>query len=296
MQIELTELDLPHFGLPTQQPTIPAETYRQRIANLCKKAQAAGYGRFLVYGDREHFGNLTFLTGFDPRFEEAMLILDPSGEAMPQLLVGNEGFGYANISPIADQLDVILYQPFSLLGQDRSKSAPLATILEEAGIEKETAVGVAGWKHYSSTETNTPQTWLEIPSYIVDTLREMVGDPALVQNANGLLMDATDGLRANNDVDQFAIFEFAATHSSQALRNVYFGVKPGMTELEAVSLMGLNGLPNNCHTMLSTGERAFLGMGSPSSRIYQCVGNLGGVECAGWLYGQRCQRASCGDF
>ena len=27
----------------------------------------------MVYGDREHFANLAFLTGFDPRFEEAIL-------------------------------------------------------------------------------------------------------------------------------------------------------------------------------------------------------------------------------
>ena len=29
----------------------------------------------VVYGDREHFANLAYLTGFDPRFEEAVLIV-----------------------------------------------------------------------------------------------------------------------------------------------------------------------------------------------------------------------------
>jgi hypothetical protein len=29
----------------------------------------------MVYADREHFANMAYLTGFDPRFEEALLIL-----------------------------------------------------------------------------------------------------------------------------------------------------------------------------------------------------------------------------
>jgi hypothetical protein len=48
-----------------------------------------------------------------------------------------------------------------------------------------------------------------------------------------------------------------------------FALKPGMTEFEAVDLMHLPGLPLSCHLMLSAGERAFLGMGSPSSRRIQ---------------------------
>ena len=41
-----------------------------------------------VYGDREHFANITYLTGFDPRYEEALLIVSQSGP--PLMLVGNE--------------------------------------------------------------------------------------------------------------------------------------------------------------------------------------------------------------
>ena len=35
----------------------------------------AGYDRLVVYADREHSANLSFLTGFDPRFEEALLVV-----------------------------------------------------------------------------------------------------------------------------------------------------------------------------------------------------------------------------
>ena len=39
------------------------------------RAARKGYDRLVVYADREHSANLAYLTGFDPRFEEAMLVV-----------------------------------------------------------------------------------------------------------------------------------------------------------------------------------------------------------------------------
>ena len=33
----------------------------------------------VIYADREHFANLAYLTGFEPRFEEALAIIYSSG-------------------------------------------------------------------------------------------------------------------------------------------------------------------------------------------------------------------------
>lgn len=290
---ELASLDLPEFGLPSVEPIIPAEIYRARLAALYERARAEGYQLFLVYGDREHFANLAYLTNYDPRFEEALLILniEKEGQEKPLLLVGNEGFSYTNISPIKDDLAIELYQSFSLLGQPRERSRPLRDILQETGVRVGVKVGVAGWKHFDSRESSTPRSWLEIPAYIVDTLRELVGNLAQVENANAILMDSSRGLRAINDVHQLARFEFVATYTSQAVRNVVFGVKPGMTEFEAVQLMQLNGLPLSCHLMLSAGPRAFIGLPSPSLRKMErgepfttAYGAWGALNCrAGWL-------------
>ena len=52
----------------------------------------------VVYGDREHFANIAYLTGFDPRFEEALLIFPSSGT--PLLVVGNECEAYVGVSPL----------------------------------------------------------------------------------------------------------------------------------------------------------------------------------------------------
>lgn len=267
---ELATLDLPDFGLPETEPTVGAETYRSRLDRLRERAADAGYDAVVVYADREHFANLAYLTGYDPRFEEALLVVDVERPAAdPVLVVGNEGEGYTDVSPIAGDLEVVLFQSFSLLGQDRSESPPLADVLSGAGVEAGATVGVAGWKYFTEAEVAEPETTLEIPAYIAETVREVAGGRANVRNATRLLMDSDGGMRATNEVDQLARFEFVGCHTSQAVRNVLFGLEPGMTEFEAVRLMEYDGLPLSCHLMLSAGERAWMGLPSPSSRTIE---------------------------
>ncbi|MCX6648251.1 MAG: hypothetical protein NTV61_02520 [Candidatus Bathyarchaeota archaeon] len=265
---ELAELQLPEFGTPTREPTIPAETYLERIETLRGKARGKGFDSFVVYGDREHFANVAWLTGYDPRFEEALFIIDIKGGAKPLLVVGNEGKGYTGISPIEKRLRIALYQSFSLVSQPRGESRPLKQILRLGGVKRGSRVGVAGWKYYTDVEVEDPEATLEVPSYIADTIRRMAGR-GNVANANTLLIHPTEGIRAINDVDQLARFEYIGTYTSQALRDVLFGLRPGMTEHEAVRLMRLNGLPLSCHLMLSAGPRAPMGLPSPSSRVIE---------------------------
>jgi len=260
-RIECAEIALPEFGLPRTQPVIPATTYEARIAAARQRTVAAGYDVLLVYADREHFANLAYLTGFDPRFEEALLILT---QDKATLLVGNENMPYTAISPIPFRR--ILYQTFSLLSQPRSSSPPLAQALRDAGVPTSgrQCVGVAGWKYFLPAETPRPESWLEVPAYLVDTLREM---GCKVLNAGLLFMEPEKGLRACNDVDQLAAFEFAATHGSQGLRQLLFNVYPGMTEFEAFQLLAPIGLPLCYHPVVFSGERTALGLASPSSRV-----------------------------
>jgi hypothetical protein len=68
---ELSSIELPEFGLPREEPELPAEMYRRRLLALSAKAQEQGIDVFFVYADREHSANLSYLTGYDPRFEEA---------------------------------------------------------------------------------------------------------------------------------------------------------------------------------------------------------------------------------
>ena len=100
-------------------------------------------------------------------------------------------------------------------------------------------------------------------------LRDLAGPDGAVVNATDIFMAPDEGLRAVNDVDQLAAFEFAATYTSQGLRNVLFGIRPGMRERDAARLIGVNGIPLSAHLMLSSGRRAAYGLPSPSHRIIE---------------------------
>jgi len=278
----LKHVELPDFAQPTVEPALGRSVYERRMAEARRRSEDAGYDALVVYADREHSANIAYLTGFDPRFEEAMLIL--ARDRQPVLVVGNEGWGYVDISPL--DLRRVLYQSFSLLGQARNKSPDLSDLFRKEGISIGTRTGVVGWKYFVTGEGFDPETRLEIPSYIADTLREVTGDAHLVTNAGAIFMDARDGLRVINEPDQLAAFEYAACHTSTAVKNVLFGLEPGMTEYDAVRLMKLNGMPLSCHLMLSTGPRATLGLPSPSSRVIErgdrfttAVGVWGALNC-----------------
>ena len=285
--VQLIEAQLPDFGVPETRPELPPGIYSDRLHRLSERCKDAGFDAMAIYGDREHFANMAFLTGFEPRFEEALLILIP--RRSPVLVTGPENQGYAAVSPL--DLELVPYPPFGLLGQDRSTTLPLADILGARGITRGSAVGVAGWKYYGFLETLTPDTWLEAPAFIVDTLRAIVGETGRVVNATRIFMDASNGLRAINEIDQLAQFEFAACHASEAVKRVLFNVRPGMREFDAARHMQPIGLPLSCHPMLGSGSRASLGLASPSGQEIErgqpfCVafGLWGALSCrAGWL-------------
>jgi hypothetical protein len=259
--VELGPVELPAYDLPTEQPSVPTATYEARLAAAAAAAAEAGLDALVVYADREHFANLSYLTGYDPRFEESLLILTP-GRA-PVLLVGNEGLSYAAVVPAG--VEVVLYQSFSLVNQDRSVSPRLGVVLKAAGLgEGVRRVGIAGWKWFSPAEADSPASWVDAPAFIVDSLRSLGCE---VVNATGLFASPGSGLRLINDADQLACFEFAATHGSESMRRLLFGVRPGLTELSAYTLYQPIGLPLSYHPVLLSGERAALGLASASGRV-----------------------------
>jgi Xaa-Pro aminopeptidase len=255
----LAEVTLPDFGRPATTPELPASLYGARLERLRERMGPRRYDRLVVYADREHSANLSYLTGFDPRFEEAVLIVSASGE--PLILVGNECFGMAGAAPLSMRREY--FQDLSLPSQPRDRSRPLADILADEGVAAGARVGVIGWKPYAD------RSMLDVPSFLADELRRAVGTGGLVENANDLLIDATDGLRVSNEVEQLAVMEAAACTTSSGVRNVLTGVRPGMRERDAVALLGWDGTPLSCHVMLSAGPRAAFGLLSPGDRAIE---------------------------
>jgi len=286
MPVQLIDASLPEFGVPATRPDLPRAIYLARLDALNKARRAAGIDSLLIYADREHSANLAWLTGFDPRFEEALLVLTPG--QTPTLMAGPENLGRAQKATI--EVEARLYPPFGLMGQDRSQTPQLEEVLTSAGVGRNQRVGVAGWKYFGPHESPRPDTWFETPAFIIDTLRQIVGPEGRVVNANALLMDSSSGLRAVNEIEQIAQFEFGAVMASEALKALFKTLKPGMSEFAAVQSMGLGTLPHSCHTMLSTGGR-LSGLESPSGKIIErgdplttAVGYPGGLSSrVAWL-------------
>jgi len=295
MAVKLIEARLPDFGVPEVQPELPRELYRRRFDAFLAAMRQAGLDAALVYADREHCANLAYLTGFDPRFEEALLVVVPG--RTPTLFAGPENLGRAAASEI--EVEAKLYPPFGLMGQDRTRTPPLEETLRQAGLGSGQRVGVLGWKYFGPSETATPNTWLETPAYLVDALRSIANGIGRVVNANALLMQSSTGLRAVNEIEQIAWFEFSAVSASEAIKNLVRSLKPGMTEFAAVQKMRLNGLPHACHTMLSTGGR-LVGLNGPSSKVIEqgdplttAVGYWGALSSrVGWVAEDRGQLPS----
>ena len=212
----------------------------------------------MVYADREHSANLAYVTGFDPRFEEAMLVVGPTGE--PAILVGNECFGIAGAAPLPMRRH--LFQDFSLPSQPRDRSRALAEILAEEGIGPETAVGVIGWKTFADRGT------IEVPAYIADELRRMtpvgVGrERRAPADRRGRRPARAQRSRATRRVRVRGVPDLERRPPAA------LGLRPGMREDDAVALLGWNGMPLSCHLMLSSGDRATFGLLSPTDRTIE---------------------------
>ncbi len=255
----LAEVTLPDFGRPSVTPALPAALYGARLERLRERMEDRGYDRLVVYADREHSANLAYLTGFDPRFEEAVLIVGDGGD--PAILVGNECYGMAGAAPLS--MRRVWFQDLSLPSQPRDKSPSLADILADEGVASGARVGVIGWKPYAD------RSMLDVPSFLADALRRQVGSGGVVENANDLMIDAADGLRVINEVEQLAVMEAAACTTSSGVRNVLTGIRPGLRERDAVALLGWDGSPLSCHVMLSAGPRAAFGLLSPGDRAIE---------------------------
>ncbi len=254
---------LPSFGRARTCPEIPTELYRTRLNRTVERLRAERQDALVVYADREHCANVAYLTGFDPRFEEALLLL--SSEGRRKLLVGNECLGYLPDTQ-ALGLEVELFQEFSLMGQPRNASRPLREIFRDFGLGHAQRIGCVGWKYFDEHLLPGGPQALDVPAYIADLLRELAGDPKRVVNAAGLFMDVRDGLRVFNEPAQIAQFEYAAGVTSEGVLSLLRHLRPGRAECELEKYLDTRGLPLSCHRMISFGDKARRGLSSPSAQ------------------------------
>ena len=264
MSIELREIAVPNFGLPEAQPIVPPARYAARCEQAYKLASCDW---LVVYADREHFANMMFLCGFEPRFEEAVLLLGPNKRSI--LFVGIECLSYASTASLPN-LEIVLCKSFSLMGLDRS-GPTLPELLKKAGIHGQLRVGVIGWKYFEASEWPANQRGFFTPSFLVDTIGNLITDPNNLIDATAVLMHPATGVRATVDADQIALAEWGAARGSAAMWRIVKNLRSGDTELLAASRMNYAGEPMNAHVMVSGANASspVSGLRSPTARSFQ---------------------------
>ena len=284
MTARLTRIDWPDFGTPDVPAPPGLAEYRARIAALRAAVAARGLQAVVVYGDREHAANLHWITGFDPRFEEAVLLVTP-GDAL--LIAGNECLPYTSVAPMvaAGEMRVAHCASLSLPSQPRG-SARLADIL--AGVLPGGTIGAIGWKWFGADEVDDPATALDIPAFLADPLRCIA---VRVENATDLMMHPGHGLRARVDAGDIARHEFANHMAAAALRRMVFAFREGITDFAAFQAAQVGGLPLGCHATFATGARADQGLSGPTGQVLTLGQPIGFNIChwganicrTGWL-------------
>jgi hypothetical protein len=291
-KVYLKEIEWPEFGI-TEYPGAPSLEEIENRISLCYDAMAVrGLTHLVVYGDREHFANLMYLTHFDPRFEEAVLILNSESRDTPLILVGNECVGHLPVSPLynAGRLRYERYQSLSLLSQPRDDSRPLETILRSEGIGLNSKVGCAGWKYFSGKEFADYQQRIEIPAFIVDTLRSVCGYRN-VTNATDMLMSPRYGLRTVCSAYEVAFFEFSNVMASEGMKNLLKNFRADVLDFELMREYQYTGYPLSCHVGIKSSGNQHYGLVSPVGSVIRkgepCSTNIGywgsNICRAGWV-------------
>ena len=161
-------------------------------------------------------------SGADPRGRVRCRAGDPRGQRV---------LGLAGSAPLPMRRH--RYQELSLPSQPRDRSETFPAILADGGGggHGRASGSSAGSRCGGPSCSTSRPTW---PT----TCAHASARPASLTNATALLIDPADGLRIVNEVEQLAAFEDAACRTSEGVLAVLRGVRPGMTEAEAVALLG----------------------------------------------------------
>lgn len=244
--------------------TLSDETLRERKAKVLSRMQQQRLDALVIYADKEHGGNFEYLTGFIPRFEEALLVLHSTGEAV--LVLGNENLKLAAHARLENR---VVHAPWlSLPNQPMDNQQSLPALLKSAGVAAGKTLGLAGWKLFTGKGDDVNQMF-DLPAFIVDAIR-LAGEGSLqLRNATGIFIDPDGGARTTNNANEIAHYEYGANLASTAILTALNAIAPGKTEKEIASLLAAEGQPNNVVTIAATGDRFAFANLYPSDKAIQ---------------------------
>lgn len=223
------------------------EEHRQKVLQAMEQHQVDAV---LVYGDREHGTNFSYLTGFEPRFEEAAVVLYRDGTCV--LLLGNEMLGMNQHCRILSRAVHVPY--FSLPNQPMVHEKTMKGLLEEAGIKKGMRIGAVGWKMFTSRLDQNEQLF-DIPHFIIKALQQAVGENGKIESLGGMFLDPDHGVRIQMNANEIAHYEFGASLAADCVLSGMDQVAIGKTEMEIAQNLAACGQPVSVTTICATGER-----------------------------------------
>lgn len=204
---------------------VEKEEFLSRLAMLRQHMAQDGVDVALVYGDREHFGNIAYLSGYDCRFEESILVVPQSG--VPTILVGNEGMAYAMKIPY--EIRRVFYRNFSLQGQPRRTEEKLTQLLAEAGVAGK--AGLCGFKYFDAAYCEgDPDNTYDVPAYVLDAVKQVA---AQTVNYTKVFTGLEGGMRLRvHTAKEIARAESAACRSANVVLNMMDALRPGINAYE----------------------------------------------------------------
>src|SRR5262249_17885218 len=160
---------------------------------------------------------------FDPRFEEAILVL---ASGRPAVIAGTESLSLISLLPV--DVEVLHCPSLGLMGQERGRAPRLVDALAAAGVNRGMRPAVVGWKCFEPGELGPTGMPIAAPAFVVDTIRDLVGADGELIDATEAVMNPRDGLRTVSSADQIAVFEWAAARASCAVASIVNAAEPGL--------------------------------------------------------------------
>lgn len=253
---------------------LSADVYKLRIDKLTSRMTENKISQVILYGDREHSANIEYFCGFDPRFEEALAVIDEKGKVT--LIVGNEGWGY--IEDIPFHVDAVRYQNFSLQGQPRDQSRSLEKIMKRIVGDSE-RTGVAGYKYEERAGDESDIRCIsDIPSKILTSILKVCNH---VCDFTQELIRVPDGIRMRlYCAEEIAWAESQANRCTGVIQRMIKNLRIGMKEYELPMEAKVGFDPRSMHPICNFGSTSVrIGLRSPGESVLQ----LG--EVCGMCYG-----------
>ncbi len=253
------------------------ETIKERYEKVLTAMKLNNLDCLIIYADKEHGSNFEYLTGFYPRFEEALLIIHKEKN---YLLLGNENMKMSKVARIKNKAICTPY--FSLPNQPMENKVGFEELLKKADIKKGLQIGMIGWKHFTSRFEDNKELF-EIPYYIVETVKKIVTNEGSVKNYSNIFLKE---VRTINNANEIVHYLYGASLASNCILNVMKKINVGMNDLEMAELLEKYGQPHTTVSIFASGDRYYHANLFPKNKninigdkISMSVGYKGGLSC-----------------